>query len=156
MVTKGLTILLLAGVVTRTCFIEKLCLKKRKIHMKTHTIENFCTCEVTNCGKYLQSKSLCKPATLLWKNVITATLLRFWIQMHIGCFPERAYVDDPILTIKRCSSRHKTSPHSELVWSAFFRDFPAFGLNTERYSVKIWEKCGPEQLQIPTRFTQCM
>ena len=30
---------------------------------------------------------------------------------------------------------HKKSPYSELFWSAFFPDFPAFGLNTERYYV---------------------
>ena len=29
---------------------------------------------------------------------------------------------------------HKKSPYSELFWSAFFPDFPAFGLNTERYT----------------------
>ena len=122
MVTKGLTILLLAGAVTRTCFIEKLRLKK--IHMKTHTIENFCTCEVTNCGKYLQSKSLCKPATLLWKNVITATLWRFWIQVHIGCFPERAYVDDLIQTIKKCSHGVKRVRIRSCSGPHFSRIFP--------------------------------
>ena len=44
-------------------------------------------------------------------------------------------------------------PYSELFWSAFVLHFPAFGLNTERYSVspripskcgKMREKCGPE------------
>ena len=49
----------------------------------------------------------------------------------------------------------KKSSHSELFWSAFFSHFPAFGLNTERYSVslriqsecgKMREKCGPEQI----------
>ena len=38
--------------------------------------------------------------------------------------------------------------------------FPAFGLNTERYSVSLpfqssAGKYGPEQLRIPTPFTQC-
>ena len=44
----------------------------------------------------------------------------------------------------------KKCPYSELFWSAFFPNFPAFGLNTERYRVytegsdnphnsKIWE-----------------
>ena len=146
MVTKGLTILLLAGAVTRTCFIEKLRLKK--IHMKTHTIENFCTCEVTNCGKYLQSKSLCKPATLLWKNVITATLWRFWILVHIGCFPERAYVDDLIQTIKKCSSRRKTSPYSELFWSAFFPDFPGFSRIRIEYGEILRENLGKMRTRI--------
>ena len=31
-------------------------------------------------------------------------------------------------------SLRKTSPYSESFWSAFFPDFPAFGLNTKRYS----------------------
>ena len=29
----------------------------------------------------------------------------------------------------------KKFPYSELFWSAFFPDFPAFGLNTEKYGV---------------------
>ena len=29
----------------------------------------------------------------------------------------------------------KKCPYSELFWSAFFPNFPAFGLNTERYRV---------------------
>ena len=95
--------------------------------MKTHTIENFCTCEVTNCGKYLQSKSLCKPATLLWKNVITATLWRFWIQVHIGCFPERAYVDDLIQTIKKCSHGVKRVRIRSCSGPHFSRIFPHSG-----------------------------
>ena len=33
-------------------------------------------------------------------------------------------------------SLRKKSPYWELLWSAFFTDFPAFGLNTERYCVK--------------------
>ena len=50
------------------------------------------------------------------------------------------------------SLRKKTS-YSELFWSAFSPHFPAFGVNTERYSVslriqsecwKMREKCGPE------------
>ena len=32
-------------------------------------------------------------------------------------------------------SRRKKSPYSELFWSAFSPDFPAFGLNTERYGI---------------------
>ena len=47
----------------------------------------------------------------------------------------------------------KKGPYSELLWSAFFPHFPAFGLNTEKYEVslriqfkcgKMREKCGPE------------
>ena len=47
----------------------------------------------------------------------------------------------------------KKYSYSELFWSVFFPDFPAFGLNTERCSValrihseyvKMREKCGPE------------
>ena len=39
---------------------------------------------------------------------------------------------------------HKKCPYSELFWSAFFSHFPAFGLNTERYSVslRIQSECG--------------
>ena len=33
------------------------------------------------------------------------------------------------------SPLHKKCQYSELFWSAFFPHFPAFGLNTERYSV---------------------
>ena len=33
-------------------------------------------------------------------------------------------------------ARRKKSPYSELFWSAFFSDFPTFGLNTDRYSEK--------------------
>ena len=39
--------------------------------------------------------------------------------------------------------RRKKSLYSELFWSPFFLDFPAFGLNTERYCVLInWENPG--------------
>ena len=57
------------------------------------------------------------------------------------------------LNIKRLKSLRKKSPYSELFWSTFFSDFPAFGLNTERYGLylriqsecgKIREKCGPD------------
>ena len=52
-----------------------------------------------------------------------------------------------------CHTVRKKSPYSELFWSPFFPHFPAFGLNTERYSVslriqsecrKMREKYGPE------------
>ena len=33
--------------------------------------------------------------------------------------------------------RRKKSPYSELFWSAFSPVFPAFGLNTERYTVSL-------------------
>ena len=38
----------------------------------------------------------------------------------------------------------KKCPCSELLWSAFFPHFPAFGLNTERFfvSLRIQSKCG--------------
>ena len=38
----------------------------------------------------------------------------------------------------------KKCPYSQLFWSAFFIHFPAFGLNTERYSVSphIQSECG--------------
>ena len=60
----------------------------------------------------------------------------------------------------------KKCPYSGLFWSSFFPHFPAFGLNTERYSVslriqsecgKMWEKCGPETriTLIRTLFMQC-
>ena len=56
----------------------------------------------------------------------------------------------------------KKCPYWELFWCAIFPHFPALGLNTERYVSlriqskcgKMQEKCGPEQLQIPTLFTQ--
>ena len=35
-------------------------------------------------------------------------------------------------------SQRKKSPYSELFWSAFFTDFPAFGLNTERYYLSVF------------------
>ena len=40
----------------------------------------------------------------------------------------------------------KKCPYSELFWSSFFPHFPAFGLNTERYSV--------ESRQYPSVFTR--
>ena len=55
------------------------------------------------------------------------------------------------LTIR--SSVRKKSQYSELFWSTFFLDFPAFGLNTEKCGVslriqfeygKMREKCGRE------------
>ena len=58
----------------------------------------------------------------------------------------------------------KKCPYSELFCSAFFPNFPAFGLNTERYgvSLRIQSECGkmrekyrPEQLWIGTLFKQC-
>ena len=45
-------------------------------------------------------------------------------------------------------SLHKKSLYSELFWSAFSPDFPAFGLNTERYSVRMWENPGKMQTRI--------
>ena len=38
--------------------------------------------------------------------------------------------------VKLCQivTRRKKSPYSELFWSKLFPDFPAFGLNTERFS----------------------
>ena len=36
----------------------------------------------------------------------------------------------------------KMCPFSELFWSAFFPHFPAFGLNTERYDLRIQSECG--------------
>ena len=36
--------------------------------------------------------------------------------------------------ISQSDTRRTKSLYSELLWSALFRDFPAFGLNTERYS----------------------
>ena len=35
-------------------------------------------------------------------------------------------------------SQRKKSPYSELFWSAFLTDFPAFGLNTERYYLSVF------------------
>ena len=51
-------------------------------------------------------------------------------------------------------SRRKKSPYSELFWSAFSPDFPAFGLNTERqfsispYSVRMQENPGKMRTRI--------
>ena len=62
-----------------------------------------------------------------------------------------------------CVTLRKKSPHLELFWSAFSPHFPTFGLNAERYGrslcihFELWkmrEKCGPEELQIRTLFTQ--
>ena len=45
------------------------------------------------------------------------------------------------------------SVYSEFLWSVF----STFGLNTEYFSIfsPNARKCGPENLQIPTLFTQC-
>ena len=62
-----------------------------------------------------------------------------------------------------CQTLHKKCSYSVLFRSAFFPHFPAFGLNTERYSLslriqskcgKIREKCGPEQLRIRALYMQ--
>ena len=67
------------------------------------------------------------------------------------------------ITFTELATLRKKSPYSELFWSAFFPHFPAFELNTERYSLslriqseceKIRKKCGPDQLRIRTLFTQ--
>ena len=44
----------------------------------------------------------------------------------------------------------KKCPYLELFWSAFFPHFPAFGLNTERYSVslRIQSECGKMRTRI--------
>ena len=41
-------------------------------------------------------------------------------------------------------TQRRKYPYSELFWSGFFPHFPAFGLNTERYSVslRIQSECG--------------
>ena len=42
----------------------------------------------------------------------------------------------------------KKSPYSELFWSSFFPHFPTFGLNTERYSVRMRENAGKMRTRI--------
>ena len=46
-------------------------------------------------------------------------------------------------TTRDCNwlSLRKKSPYSGLLWSAFFRHFPVFGLNTKRYSVFLHSVC---------------
>ena len=48
---------------------------------------------------------------------------------HREYFNENGYTG----FIPPSNTRRKKSPYLELFWSAFFPDFPAFGLNTERY-----------------------
>ena len=69
----------------------------------------------------------------------------------------------PDLEMLQNSPLRKKFPYWELFWSVLFPDFPAFGLNTERYCVsvriqsecrKIREKYRPEYLRIRTLFTQ--
>ena len=81
-----------------------------------------------------------------------------------NCFETLDPAMENRVEIKSRITLRKKSPYSELFWSAFFPDFPAFGLNTEKYSVslriqseceKIREKCRPEYLRIRTLFTSC-
>ena len=44
----------------------------------------------------------------------------------------------PLETFLSCTLR-KMCPYSELFWSTFFRQFPAFGLNTEKYRENIYK-----------------
>ena len=55
----------------------------------------------------------------------------------------------------RNQSLRKKSPYSELFWSAFFTQFPAFELNTERYSVslRVQFECEKMREKMPTRIT---
>ena len=63
------------------------------------------------------------------------------------------------------TSMRKKCQYLEIFSSAFFPQFPAFGLNTKRCGVsvrirskcrKMQEKCRPEWLPIHTLFMQCM
>ena len=58
---------------------------------------------------------------------------------------------NPKLAILRDFSLGKKCPYSVLFWSAFFPHFPAFGLNTERYSVSLRMRENAENMQ--TRIT---
>ena len=44
----------------------------------------------------------------------------------------------PLETFLSCTLR-KMCPYSKLFWSTFFRQFPAFGLNTEKYRENIYK-----------------
>ena len=55
------------------------------------------------------------------------------VDLVLVCIEVSAYLCSALLW--ELPSRRKKSPYSELFWSAFFQNFPAFALNTARYSV---------------------
>ena len=54
----------------------------------------------------------------------------FWI----GFIPRKKFSEIKYRGLKHETLLRKKCPYSELFWSAFYPNFPAFGLNTERYN----------------------
>ena len=77
------------------------------------------------------------PANIYMFKVTESTVSLFFLQFSYTYNP--AFYFNIGIKLRRhisffsTCSRRKKSPYSELFWSAFFPDFPAFGLNTERY-----------------------
>ena len=85
--------------------------------------------------------------TLLAKSIISSLSFSPYI------FRTQVYrvleINEDIFRIDCHSTRRKKSPYSELFLSAFFANFPAFELNTERsYSVQMWENPGKMRTRI--------
>ena len=79
---------------------------------------------------------------------LTMNISRKWGTQKLCGYASRHYLKIKIrLIMHRIPPNHlidlhilrKKSPYSELFWSAFFPHFPAFGLNTERLSLRIQE-----------------
>ena len=69
--------------------------------------------------------------------------LQMWCPLHLiedhHLIKSMKFILRTNVLAKSCTryTLRKKPPYSELFWSAFFPYFPAFGLNTERYSVSL-------------------
>ena len=80
---------------------------------------------------------------LIWSYLSLAKILKVYHRLLMFSFVLFVYFLQSFIIYSNyhCTtyevSRRKKSPNSELFWSAFSPDFPAFGLNTERYRVSL-------------------
>ena len=76
---------------------------------------------------------------LIWSYLSLAKILKVYHRLLMFSFVLFVYFLQSFIIYSNyhCTtyevSRRKKSPNSELFWSTFFPNFPAYGLNTERY-----------------------
>ena len=108
----------------------------------------FCLTEARMFLPYLLSLPYLKHFRILF----ISCFFIFGSVIHLFYFFVRVFVLSS-QTFNQTTALRKRNPYSKLFWCAFFPDFLAFGLNTERYRVslrirsecgKIREKCGPK------------
>ena len=108
----------------------------------------FCLTETRMFLPYLLSLPFLKYFRILFIScffIFGSVIHSFYFFVRVFVLSSQAF--------NQTTALRKRSPYSKLPWCAFFPDFLAFGLNTERYRVslrihsecgKIREKCGPK------------